>query len=69
VLPHVEHHFCVQHLHANCKVIGYTGKAFKDELWGAVRASNIYAFDNHMQKIFVMDKCAHAITPRELINW
>ena len=34
VLSHVEHRFCIRHLHANCKARGYTGKAFKDEIWG-----------------------------------
>ncbi|XP_059431442.1 uncharacterized protein LOC132164938 [Corylus avellana] len=60
MLPHVEHRFCVRHLHANFKAKVYTGKAFKDELWGAARTSNIYAFDHHMQKILSMDKGAHA---------
>jgi hypothetical protein len=59
VLPHAEHCFCVQHLHANFKVKGYTGKAFKDELWGTAQASNIYAFEHHMQKIMLMDGVAH----------
>jgi hypothetical protein len=40
VLPHAEHRFCVQHLHANCKAKGYIGKAFKDKLWGAAQATN-----------------------------
>jgi hypothetical protein len=40
-------------------VRGYTGKAFKDEIWGAARATNVYAFDDHMQKIYEIDKGAH----------
>jgi hypothetical protein len=40
-------------------VRGYTDKAFKDELWGAAWATNIYAFDHHMQNIYEMDKHAH----------
>jgi hypothetical protein len=59
VLPHAEHRVCIRHLHANCKVRGYIGKAFKDEIWGAARATNVYAFDDHMQKIYEMDKGAH----------
>ncbi|XP_059450921.1 uncharacterized protein LOC132181698 [Corylus avellana] len=59
VLPHVEHRFCVRHLHANLKVKGYTRKAMKDQLWGAARAANVYAFDHHMQNILSMDKGAH----------
>jgi hypothetical protein len=59
VLPHAEHRVCIRHLHANCKVRGYTGKAFKDEIWEAARATNVYAFDEYMQKIYEMDKGAH----------
>ncbi|XP_059446652.1 uncharacterized protein LOC132178221 [Corylus avellana] len=59
VLSHVEHCFYVRHLHANFKTKGYTGKAFKGELWGAARAFNIYAFEHHMQKIMLMDVGAH----------
>ena len=59
VLSHVEHRFCIRHLHANCKARGYTGKAFKDEIWGAARVTNVYAFNHHMQNIYEMDKGAH----------
>ena len=59
MLPHAEHRFCIRHLHVNCKARDYTGKAFKDENWGAERATNVYAFDHHMQKIYEMDKSAH----------
>ena len=46
-------------MHANCKARGYTGKTFKDEIWGAAWATNVYAFDHYMQKIYGMDKGAH----------
>jgi hypothetical protein len=59
VLPNAEHRFCVRHLHANLKLKGYTGKAFKDEVWGAARATNIHTFNYHMQRILAMDKGAH----------
>ena len=59
MLLHAEHRFCIRHLHANCKARGYTGKAFKDEIWGAAWATNVYAFDHYMQKIYGMDKGAH----------
>jgi hypothetical protein len=36
------------------------GKAFKDKLWGVTQAVNIYAFDDHIQKVFTIDKRAHA---------
>jgi hypothetical protein len=60
VLPHTEYRFYVRHLHINYKARGYIGKAFKDELWGVAQVANIYAFDHHMQKIYEMDKHAHA---------
>ncbi|XP_059461803.1 uncharacterized protein LOC132190770 [Corylus avellana] len=59
VLPHAEHRFCVRHLHANLKAKGYTGKAMKDQLWGAAYAANVYAFDHHMQNILSMEKGVH----------
>ena len=59
VLPHAEHQFFVRHLHANFKLRDYMRKAFKDELWEAARATNIHAFNHHMQKILTIDKGAH----------
>jgi len=59
LLPHVEHRFCVRHLHANFKSKGYKGKAFKDELWGAARASNAMIFQHHMKVIQGMDAGAY----------
>ncbi|XP_059458345.1 uncharacterized protein LOC132187941 [Corylus avellana] len=59
VLPYAEHCFCARHLHVNFKANGYTGKAFKDALWGAAQTVNIYAFEDHMQKILSMEKGAH----------
>ena len=60
MLPHVEHHFCVRNLLANYKAKCYTGKAFNNKLWGVALATNIYACNDHMQKISIMDKRAHA---------
>jgi len=59
LLPHAEHRFCVRHLHANFKTNGYEGKAFKDELWGATRASNATIFQHHMKVIQGMDADAY----------
>jgi hypothetical protein len=59
VLPNAKHRFCVQHLHADLKLRGYTGKAFKDEVWGTAQATNIHTFNYHMQRILTMDKGAH----------
>jgi len=59
LLPHAEHRFCVCHLHANFKSKGYKGKAFKDQLWGAARASNALLFQHHMKVIASMDAGAY----------
>jgi hypothetical protein len=59
VLPNAKHRFCVRHLHADLKLRGYTGKAFKDEVWGTAQATNIHTFNYHMQRILTMDKGAH----------
>jgi hypothetical protein len=39
VYPRVEHRFCIRHLHANCKNKWWKGRAFKDELFEAARAT------------------------------
>jgi hypothetical protein len=49
----------VRHLHANFKSKGYKRKAFKDELWGAARATNARVFQHHMKVIQVMDASAY----------
>jgi predicted SprT family Zn-dependent metalloprotease len=59
LLQHVEHQFCVHHLHANFKGKGFKGKAFKDELWAAARASNATVFQHHMKVIQGMDARAY----------
>jgi len=49
--PEVEHRFCIRHLHANCKQKGWKGRAFKDELFGAARATNESDFKRHLNVI------------------
>jgi hypothetical protein len=51
LLPHVEHRFCMHYLHAKFKSKGYKGKTFKDELWGAARATNVRVFQHHIKVI------------------
>jgi transposase-like protein len=51
VYPGVEHRFCVRHLHANCKQKRWKGRAFKDELFGAARATNESDFKWHLNVI------------------
>lgn len=43
------------HLHANFKLKGFKGKAFKDELRCAAMTSNKNKFEHHMNKIKNMD--------------
>jgi hypothetical protein len=59
VLPHSEHCFCVRHLQESFKRKCYKEKAVKDELWEAARASNVHAFEYHINKIMEMDDDAH----------
>ncbi|KAE8734640.1 Detected protein of unknown function [Hibiscus syriacus] len=50
--PNVEHITCVRHLHSNFKnVEGYKGKALKDSLWKASRATTVRDFDRAMSEI------------------
>jgi transposase-like protein len=51
VYPGVEHRFCIRHLHVNCKKKGWKGRAFKDELSGAARATNESDFKRHLNVI------------------
>jgi hypothetical protein len=59
MIDHAEHRFCVRHLHANFKRKGFKGKAFKDKLWVATRASNATVFKHHMKVIEGMDARAY----------
>jgi hypothetical protein len=55
----MEHRFCVRHLHSKFKGKGWKGKTFKDELWGADRASMRRQFEYHMNVIQTMDQHAY----------
>ncbi|KAK8672327.1 hypothetical protein V6N13_110700 [Hibiscus sabdariffa] len=44
VFPHSEHETCVRHLYRNFK-LKFTGKAFKDALWKAARATYLREFE------------------------
>jgi hypothetical protein len=50
-MPGLKHRFCVRHLYANLKGKGYSGKQFKDALWGASRAANENQFKNYLSVI------------------
>jgi hypothetical protein len=44
-------HGQIRHLHTNFKKHGYKGKAYKDALWGAARATNVLQFKHYMSII------------------
>jgi hypothetical protein len=41
----------MHYLHAKFKSKGYKGKTFKDEFWGAARATNVRVFQHHIKVI------------------
>ncbi|XP_019154357.1 PREDICTED: uncharacterized protein LOC109150834 [Ipomoea nil] len=55
VIPTAKHRFCVRHLHGNMKVAGFQGKAIKDVLWDAARATTINSFKLALRKIKELD--------------
>ncbi|XP_031120429.1 uncharacterized protein LOC116023567 [Ipomoea triloba] len=59
VLPAVTHRFCVRHLHGNMKVAGFTGKAVKDGLWEAARATTVNSFTAAMKNLKEIDSRAY----------
>jgi hypothetical protein len=60
----------VCHLHANFKSKEYKRKTFKDELWGATRASNAMIFQHHMKVIQGMDVGVYRyLNDVNLVSW
>ncbi|XP_019178181.1 PREDICTED: uncharacterized protein LOC109173407 [Ipomoea nil] len=55
VLPNASHRFCVRHLHGNMKVAGFMGKAIKDALWAAAKATTVNTFTDGMTKLKNVD--------------
>ncbi|XP_031124308.1 uncharacterized protein LOC116027018 [Ipomoea triloba] len=51
VLPNASHRFCVRHLHGNMKLAGFLGKAMKDALWAAAKATTVNSFSDAMTEI------------------
>lgn len=51
ILPNVSHRFCVRHLHGNMKVAGFMGKAIKDALWAAAKATTVNSFTEAMAEL------------------
>lgn len=58
VVPSAETRVCVRHLYQNFKV-RWPGKAFKDGLWWAARATNKADFDEAMAHMKGLDENAH----------
>ncbi|XP_031101891.1 uncharacterized protein LOC116005794 [Ipomoea triloba] len=54
-LSHVSHRFCVRHLYSNMKVAGFHGKAIKETLWAAARATTVNSFTEAMRKMKDLD--------------
>lgn len=55
VIPNASHRFCVRHLHGNLKLAGFVGKAIKDTLWAAAKATTVNGFKDAMAEIKNLD--------------
>nr|XP_016440583.1 PREDICTED: uncharacterized protein LOC107766336 [Nicotiana tabacum] len=55
VFPHVNHRFCVRHLHNNFKRAGFGGITLKKALWAAAKATTRSKFNNCMEDILKLD--------------
>ncbi|XP_019196362.1 PREDICTED: uncharacterized protein LOC109190352 [Ipomoea nil] len=55
VFPEAIHRFCVRHLYGNLRVAGFHGKAIKDALWTAARATTVNSFTRAMRNIHQLD--------------
>ncbi|XP_031101931.1 uncharacterized protein LOC116005834 [Ipomoea triloba] len=55
VIPNVVHRFCVRHLYANLKVVGFHAKAIKETLWAAARTTTVNSFKDELRKMKELD--------------
>ncbi|KAL3535305.1 hypothetical protein ACH5RR_003766 [Cinchona calisaya] len=55
VFPNAKHRFCVKNLHANWLLAGFKGKALRDALWAAAKASTLTQFSTRMEEIAAID--------------
>ncbi|XP_019159583.1 PREDICTED: uncharacterized protein LOC109156168 [Ipomoea nil] len=58
VFPNSSHRFCVRHLCANMNAAGFNGKAIKDTMWTAARATTINQYTTAMRNLERMDIAA-----------
>ncbi|KAL0292259.1 UNVERIFIED_CONTAM: hypothetical protein Sradi_6996700 [Sesamum radiatum] len=77
VFPTAENRFCVRHLHANMKRVGFKGLSYKKALWKAARATAVTEFEarrKEMQMILkwtylrVYDPCIYPVNGPEKWN-
>ncbi|XP_019184805.1 PREDICTED: uncharacterized protein LOC109179765 [Ipomoea nil] len=59
VFPYASHRFCVRHLHGNMKLAGFQGKAMKDALWTAAKATTVNSFREAMLELRKLDEEAY----------
>ncbi|KAK4411825.1 hypothetical protein Sango_0255500 [Sesamum angolense] len=67
VFPTAENRFCVRHLHANMKKVGFKGLSYKKALWKAARATTVTEFEARRKEICKLDikmgiPCKHAMS-------
>ncbi|XP_070035189.1 uncharacterized protein [Nicotiana tomentosiformis] len=70
VLPHVNHRFCVIHLHNNFKRAGFGGITLKKALWAAAKATTTRKFNDCMADILKLDPDAAAcLSDKDPSKW
>ncbi|KAH6833345.1 hypothetical protein C2S53_005462 [Perilla frutescens var. hirtella] len=70
VLPGVENHFCVRHLHGNLKRAGFRGQHYKDLMWDAAKATTVPEFNVAMMAIKDVDKkCYEWLAAKPPAEW
>ncbi|XP_016491881.2 uncharacterized protein LOC107811467 [Nicotiana tabacum] len=70
VLPHVNHRFCVRHLHNNFKRARFGGISLKEVLWVAAKATTMRKFNDCMTDILKLDPDAASwLTDKDPSEW
>ncbi|KAK8701753.1 hypothetical protein V6N13_020132 [Hibiscus sabdariffa] len=69
VFPHLEHRTCVRHLYMNFK-LKFIGKALKDALWKAARATYLREFEVALSEMQALSRKAHEwLVGKDPRNW
>ncbi|KAL4282037.1 hypothetical protein GQ457_03G025760 [Hibiscus cannabinus] len=69
IFPHSEHRTCVRHLYMNFK-LKFTGKALKDALWKAARATYLREFEVALAELKTLSPKAHEwLAGKDPRNW